>query len=207
MGEGIVLFGDWMYLMTTKAKTKDGVREYGKIVESYRDEEGKVRKRVIQNLGPIRSEEDRERFEQIVEEYEKGENFVRLNDVTLEGCREFGVTYAVERLLGEYGIGDIFREKVMDNGAEFDVWKVLKAMLVKQVLDPSSERETFEWIEENYARNLDVDRHHLYRALDYLISEKEGIERDLFERLGEESLLEGDFLLLSGTAFGIADQL
>ncbi len=98
-----MLFGDWMYLMTTKAKTKDGVREYAKIVESYRDEEGKVRKRVIQNLGPIRSEEDRERFEQIVEEYEKGENFVRLNDVTLEGCQEFGMSYAVERLLGSTG--------------------------------------------------------------------------------------------------------
>ncbi|KXA96410.1 hypothetical protein AKJ38_03345 [candidate division MSBL1 archaeon SCGC-AAA259I14] len=176
--------------MTTKAKTKDGVREYAKIVESYRDEEGKVRKRVIQNLGPIRSEEDRERFEQIVEEYEKGENFVRLNDVTLESCREFGATYLVERLVDEYGIGELVGSKVMDNGAEFNVWKVLKAMLVKQVLEPSSERETFEWIEEDYARDLEVDQHHLYRALDYLISGKEGIERDLFERLGEESLLE-----------------
>ncbi|KXA94261.1 hypothetical protein AKJ65_04955 [candidate division MSBL1 archaeon SCGC-AAA259E19] len=179
-----------MYLMTTKAETKDGVREYAKIVESYRDEEGKVRKRVIQNLGPIRSEEDRERFEQIVEEYERGENFVRLNDIMLESCREFGATYAVERLLEEYGIDELVREKVTDNGAEFDVWKVLRAMLVKQVLEPSSERETFEWIEEDYARDLDINQHHLYRALDYLISEKEKIERDLFERLGKESLLE-----------------
>ncbi|KXB07349.1 hypothetical protein AKJ54_00365 [candidate division MSBL1 archaeon SCGC-AAA382K21] len=184
------MFEDQMYLMTTKAETKDGVREYAKIVESYRDEEGKVKKRVIQNLGPIRSEEDRERFERIVEEYEEGENFVRLNDVTLESCREFGATYAVERLLDEYGIGKLVRDKVTDNDAEFDAWKVLKAMLVKQVLEPSSERETFEWVEEDYARDLDVGQHHLYRALDYLISEKEGIERDLFERLGEESFLE-----------------
>ncbi len=179
-----------MYLMTTKVKTKNGVREYAKIVESYRDEEGKVKKRVIQNLGPIRSEEDRERFEQIVEEYEKGENFVRVNDVKLESCREFGATYAVERLLDERGIGELVRSKVMDNGAEFDVWEVLKAMLVKQVLEPSSEHETFEWIEEDYARDLNVDQHHLYRALDYLISEKKGIEQDLFEKLEEESLLE-----------------
>ncbi|MFP4006218.1 MAG: IS1634 family transposase [Candidatus Hadarchaeia archaeon] len=176
--------------MTTKAETKDGVREYAKIVESYRDEDGKVKKRVIQNLGPIKSEEDRERFEQIVEEYEEGESFVRLNDVKLEGCREFGVTYAVEGLLDEYGIGGLVRERVTDNGAEFDVWKVLKAMIVKQVLEPSSERETFEWIEEDYTRDLDVDQHHLYRALDHLVGGKEGLERDLFERLKEESLLE-----------------
>lgn len=179
-----------MYLMTTKAETKDGVREYAKIVESYRDEEGKVRKRVVQNLGPIRSEEDREKFEQIVEEYEKGERFVRLNDVTLESSREFGATYAVEKLLAEHGIGETVRSRLMDNGAEFDVWKVLKAMLVKQVLEPSSERKTFEWIEKDYARDLDAAQHHPYRTLDHLIKKKEELEQDLFERLREESMLE-----------------
>jgi len=185
-----VLSGNRMYLMTTKAETKDGVREYAKIVESYRDDEGKVRKRVVQNLGPIRSEKDREKFEQIVEEYEKGERFVRLNDVTLESSKEFGATYAVEKLLDKHGIGETIRNRLTDNGAEFDVWKILKAMLVKQVLEPSSERETFEWIEKDYARDLDVDQHHLYRALDYLIKKKEELEQDIFERLREESMLE-----------------
>ncbi len=185
-----MLSGNRMYLMTTKAETKDGVREYAKIVESYRDDEGKVRKRVVQNLGPIRSEKDREKFEQIVEEYEKGERFVRLNDVTLESSKEFGATYAVEKLLDKHGIGETIRNRLTDNGAEFDVWKILKAMLVKQVLEPSSERETFEWIEKDYARDLDVDQHHLYRALDYLIKKKEELEQDIFERLREESMLE-----------------
>ncbi len=83
----------------------------------------------------------------------------------------------MEKLLDKYEIGELVRSKVMNNGAEFDVWKILKAMLVKQVLEPSSEHKTFEWIEKDYARNLNVAQHHLYRALDYLIGKRRGSSR------------------------------
>lgn len=78
-----------------------------------------------------------------MEEYERGGRFVKLNDVTLESSWEFEANYAVERLLDEHGIDGPVRNRVTDNGAEFDVWKALRAMPVKQVLEPSSGRETF----------------------------------------------------------------
>lgn len=180
----------YMHLMITKAKTKEGVREYAKIAESYRDKDGKVRKRVLQNLGPIRSEDDRKRFEQMVEEYKKGERFVRLNEIELEEVKEYGVTHTVEALLRKFGIDDPIRREVTENGAEFEVWDLLRAMLIKQVQEPSSERKTYKWIEEDYVRKLDVGLHHLFRALDYLIAGKPKIERGIFEKLKETLPIE-----------------
>lgn len=176
---------DPMHLMVTKAETKDGVREYAKIAESYRNENGESRKRIVRNLGPIRSKEDRKRFEEMLEEYKKGEKFVKLNEIELEDDKEFGVTYSVAALLKKFGIDDPIRKRVTDNRAQFEVWDLLKAMLTKQVQEPSSERQTYEWIEKDYVWELDVGLHNLYRTLDHLIAEKHRIERGIFERLKE----------------------
>jgi len=64
-----------MYLMVTKLKRKGRVFEYAKIVQSYRVGKS-IRHRVLRNLGPIRSPEDRKRFEEILEAMKREEKVV-----------------------------------------------------------------------------------------------------------------------------------
>lgn len=172
-----------MFIQITRTKYKGIIRKYAKIVESYRIN-GKCRHRLVLNLGPVRLKEDLTEYNKILQKMKSNDSeFVRLGNISAEHAKEFGVTYIVNKLLEKFGIDSILKDELSENNAKFDVYGVIKALMINRLLIPSSELAACEWIHEDYCEELNVQEHHLYRALDYLIPCKESIEFSIFQTL------------------------
>ena len=168
-----------MHLMITKTRYNGKEKRHAKIVQSYRAN-NTSRQKVIMNLGPINSDEDEQRFREILESMRSGNAFVKLKEVKVRSAKEYGVVYTSNQLLKKYGIERILKKELSDNKAEFDVYEVIKALIINRLVSPSSDLATYDWILNDYCEPLEVQQCHLYRSLDYLIKNKEDIQKDLF---------------------------
>lgn len=165
--------------MITKTQYKGKEKRYAKIVQSYR-EKNISRHRIILNLGPINSDEDEQRFRGILESMRSGNVFVKLNEINVQSSKEYGVVYTTNQLFKKYGIDKILKKELSDNKAEFDVYGVIKALMINRLINPSSDLAAYDWILNDYCEPLEVQQCHLYRSLDYLIKGKERIQQDIF---------------------------
>jgi len=165
--------------MITKTRYKGKEKRHAKIVQSYRVN-NTSRQKVILNLGPINSDEDEQRFREILESMRSGNDFVKLNEVKARSAKEYGVVYTTNQLLKKYGIERILKKELSNNKAEFDVYEVIKALIINRLVSPSSDLAAYDWILNNYCGPLEVQQCHLYRSLDYLTKSKERIQQDIF---------------------------
>lgn len=179
--------------MITKLKREGKDFEYAKIAESYR-ENGKVKKKILMNLGAIKSETDRKKFIEILNDMKKGEEFIRKKNIIFSDSKQFGITYTTNKLLEKYEIDKILQEELTKNKAKFDVFSTIKALVINRLIKPSSELSAYDWIMNDYAEKLNIQEHHLYRALDYLIECKEEIEKNIFDSLKEKFNLNKDLI-------------
>lgn len=182
-----------MHLKVTKKKTKKGIGEYAKIVEGYWDKKsGFSRQRIILNLGPIRSEKDKIKFNQILESMRKDKEFVQVDEISAKNTKEFGVTYTTTKLFEKYDIDTILQKHLSVNHAQFNICDILKALIVNRLVKPSSDLSACDWIKKHYHEDMCLQNQHIYRTLDYLIQRKEGIEEDLFMALKAKLKLSTD---------------
>ena len=172
-----------MYIKITKREYKGKLIEHAKIVESYRD--GKTsRQRIILNLGTIKSEEDRNYYQKILDSMKSGKNeFIKINELKTEDAKQFGITYTTNKLLEKYKIDEILQSELSDNKTKFNIYEIIKALIINRLVRPSSELSAIEWIHKDYSEEMDVKLHQIYRSLDYLIPKKEIIEKRIFENL------------------------
>jgi transposase len=169
--------------MITKTKYKGTIREYAKIVQSYRDDKGMSHPKVILNLGPIRSKKDRKRYQEILGSIQEGDDYIKEKDIKILYAKEFGITYTTSKLLEKYSISEILEGNLSKNDAGFGVYDVIKALIINRLVKPSSDLSAYDWICNDYSEELNIKEHHVYRALDYLIARKEEIEKDIFNAL------------------------
>ena len=77
-----------MYLLITTSKGKSGkIYRSAKIVKSYKTSERKSRQKIIQNLGPVKTEQDEIKFREIVENMKKGKEFVDIDSMTFKSSK------------------------------------------------------------------------------------------------------------------------
>ena len=171
-----------MYLLITKKKQGEKVYQSAKIVESYKLN-GKSRQRIIISLGPVNSEEDLLKYKKILESMKKGNLFVNENDIKAKNSREYGITYTTNKLFEKYKIDEILQTELSNNKAKFNIYDIIKALIINRLVRPSSELSAFDWICEDYSEDLDIYGHQIYRALDYLIPKKDIIEKRIFDNL------------------------
>lgn len=182
-----------MHLHITQTRYKGKTKRYGKIVQSYRID-NTSRQDLLLNLGPINSDEDEQRFREILESMRSGNDFVKLNEIQAQSSKEYGVVYVTNRLLTKYGIEKILKKELSDNKAEFDVYGVIKALIINRLVNPSSDLAAYDWIINDYCEPLEVQPFHLYRSLDYLIKNKEHIEKNIFLTLKKKLNLNTKFV-------------
>ena len=179
-----------MHLMITKSKYKNKIRKHAKIVEGYREKGKTVRKKILLNLGPVKSEADRKRFQQILESMRQGDEFINLKDLSITNAREFGVTYTANKLLDKYNISEVVRVYLSRNNTTFQLYEIIKALIINRLVKPSSDLSAYDWICSDYSAELNIMEHHVYRALDYLIAKKKEIETGIFNALKENLHLD-----------------
>ena len=127
-----------MYFRVATRKKKSGTYQSLHLVESYRTPDGKVRKKIIINFGPLHrytKEEIRKiigelsRFFQL-EETARGEEF------SFETRQDFGGTYAIFRIWDELGWSRVLRTYLRGRHYEFDVVANCKVLVANRLLDP-----------------------------------------------------------------------
>lgn len=179
----------YMHLTITKKNYKGKVLKHAKIVQSYRDC-GTSKQKTILNLGSVNSDEDLNRYREILDSMKEGNEFVNLNDIKAKNAKEFGVTHTVSKLFDKYGVSEVLTRGLSRNRAEFDVYQIIKALIINRLVEPSSDLAACDWISKHYPEELNAQEQYIYRALDYLASGKEEIELGLLKTLKKKIKLK-----------------
>jgi transposase len=191
-----------MFIKKSVAKNKDGSkREYYQLAESFRVE-GKPRHRVICTLGRAGDTDTQDKIKKMAESLIKAsEEFHILNlaeDLKADFSKEYGSILVFKRLFKELGLEDILKTSLNGVRADFDVVEVIFNMMLNRLTDPGSKRQLTLW-EQNVEGASQFDIQHYYRALDYLIDNKESIEKGVFWGMRDLFHTELDIVLFDTT--------
>jgi len=171
-----------MHLMITQTKYKGKVKKYAKIVQSYNDK-NTSRQKIILNLGIINSEADEKNFRTILNSMRKKRKFVDISNIKAKTAKEYGITYTTDKLLEKYEIDSILKNELSKNNAKFRIYPIIKALIINRLVNPSSDLSAYNWICNDYCKKINIQKHNIYRALDYLIERKDDIEKDIYTKL------------------------
>jgi len=168
--------------------TTSGPRKYVKLLESYRDGQGKPKQKVIATLG---------RLEQI----EAGSANSLLNgllrvtgnpsldegtgEIDFTPARSVGDTWLLTSLWKELGFSDAFR-KVLRSKRSFDAERLLRVMVFNRLCDPESKLGILRWLEGAMIPDVpqeSVNHQHLLRTMDTLSKCTDTLEETMAELL------------------------
>jgi transposase len=127
--------------------------------------------------------------------------------VRVERCRDFGGPWLALKLAGKVGLCDFLR-RTLPSGREDIGWGQMALVLViARLCNPSSELHIAEHLYRQSGLSdllgipaQKVNEQRLYRALDALVPQKDGLEQFLKERLGTLFGLDYDLLLYDVTS-------
>lgn len=156
---------------------------YLRIIESYRDQQGQPRHRIVHSLGKV-EDYTSEQLRQIgIRLYELGGGDVK---ALLEGSIEeagrynYGYYQIYRKAFKYYELDHLMRRIAARWKVSFDLDSAVMLMLLERLQEPCSKRR-------NYANQLDyaglepVYLQHLYRALDKLAAENKLIQQQIFQ--------------------------
>ena len=172
-----------MFLRFVRKKYGLRVEEYAQIAEKYR-ENGKQKTKVIKHLGPVKSDDDRERYREMFESELMKE---RMKDTDMEKLDfdpplEFGVVYAVRSVMERTGI---FRSlSILGKYRETAFF-----MIASRIMYPGSDLSLTRLFSRTYYpwRKPMTGKDDLYRCLDNMIPLKERIELSIFRALNPDT--------------------
>lgn len=195
-----------MFVRTVKAKG----HRYVRIVENYR-EGGKLHQRVIANLGNLRFRQRDlvqviEGLRQLVEKV-----YVTEEEIQPQNGPEYGRIAVGIWLWRQLGFEEVLsrrfaRTKVKEVGSLY-----AQCMVLNRLCDPESKLGIFRWLEDVYLpgwglpRELEKEQQkeyaeRFYRTLDYLERWKEGLEKELYVRVGDLFHLRVDVVFYDVTS-------
>jgi transposase len=118
--------------------------------------------------------------------YASNPSITRLSDLEHGRVRDYGDILALVHLWSWLRLSESMSRHLRKSKVGFDVAQMVKVMVLNRVSDPLSKLGIMRWLATVYIPELhagDVEYHHLLRAMDYLISIKDEIERDLYNQL------------------------
>ena len=125
--------------VVTGQRTNNPAR-YAQIVESFRDEAGRVRQRVVLSLGRV-DQLDREQIRRLVIALSR---YLETGEVPPGGrvgqVREYGIGYVADALWRRLDLSKIFAKQLRSRKYEAPVERAIFAMVLHRMVDPSSKR-------------------------------------------------------------------
>ena len=176
-----------MFVRIKTVKSNNKEYKYYQLVESYR-KNGTPRQKVILTLGRV-EDFDRAKVDEIISALSGySDNVMVLN--SLEDChhewsKDYGNIFVMEKLWNELQLDRTFENMLREHEYEFDVTSAIKAMVFNRAIDAKSKKSTYEWMDEDvyFPQGDNIDLHHFYRALDFLIEHKNALEASIYNKL------------------------
>lgn len=164
------------------AKKKYGKKTYRtlQILQSYRDGEGRVRQRLVANLGDPGGYSPTD-VRNVIQGLRRV--FGLETEVTeAEGpttTRSLGGAHVVFHLWEKLGWTRVIRSALRQDRFRFDILANVKALVAHRLLDPGSKLSVLDWLESVYLPGVPADQityNHLLRAMDFLERHKDRLE-------------------------------
>jgi len=155
---------------------------YAQIVESFRDEQGRVRKRVLLSLGRV-DQLDRQQIQRLVTALSR---YLETGEVPPGGrvgqVRDYGIGYVADALWRRLDLPKFFSKQLRSRKYEAPVERAIFAMVAHRMVDPSSKRACSDWLEHDawLPQSRSITLQHLYRAMDFLDECHEPLEAALY---------------------------
>jgi transposase len=169
-----------MFLKKTKSKN----HTYLQLVESYRDDSGNVRHRVVAKLGRLDILLQSSSLESIGNKLLELSNspLVNLNEVEEIDRLCYGhIVY--EKLWNKIGVSRIINQLNRGkNSVGYPLNDALFYSCIHRLLRSTSKLKSYEEKHLFYGVNQDIELHHIYQSLDFLAENKQSIEQLLFDR-------------------------
>jgi transposase len=157
--------------------------QYISIAETYRTEEGKVRTRILHNLGSVvdYTPEQLQRIGLNLYKLGGGELKALLGADAKEIARyNYGYVQVYSKVMKHYGIDSILARLERKHKLKFNLYNSVLLMLLERLQDPCSKRAS--WFNQSeYLGIKPVALHHLYRSLDKLADYSKLFQRQIFE--------------------------
>lgn len=168
--------------------TKSGPRRYLQLVQGYRDDNGKVKQRVVANLGRLDQLEASD-LDALIKGLQRavGRPESLPEAPRFDTAKAFGDVWALHQLWQELGLGEALKRALRSSRRQFDAEALIRAMVFNRLAAPCSKLGVLEWLrEEASVPGLDSEAiHHkqLLRAMDALEEHKEAVERSVAAQL------------------------
>jgi len=176
-----------MYVRIVKSRQRGKVYQSVQICESYRDKSKSPYPltRMIAHLGQVDAFSEKD-VDGIINGLCKVFGRTSGKDVAVVDGRDFGHVYALVQIWKHLKIGTILKKKARSRGYKFDMEGHIRLMVLNRLSDPCSKLALLEWIQGVYLPGVDVEQveyHHLLRAMDWLIEQKDAIEKEIADQL------------------------
>jgi hypothetical protein len=169
-----------MYLK--KIKSKNLV--YLKIVSSYR-EDGKVKHRVIANLGRL-DQLQSDGFGSVIDGLHKlfkSDKYVDITTINEQGCDSLNYGWIFyKKIWDSYNLDHFFDELSGESKIEFDLKSIIFSLVINRTLHPTSKLKYYNHKDGFLQLNDELELQHIYRAMDVASRNKKEIENYLFTK-------------------------
>ncbi len=188
-----------MFVREKRVRNRDGSeRRYLQLVENYRAE-GRVRQRVVANLGRLdrlRGAGELDRLVASLARYAERTKVVDLaEELQADWAREWGLPLVCERLLDALGVEEVLRRALAGRRVRAPLQDAVLALVANRISEPASKLGCDRWLERaHHKRFAGLELHHLYRACDLLCELKDELELALWDR--RRTLLEQELELV-----------
>lgn len=166
--------------------TKTGGRQYLQLVESFRNERGQVRVRVVANLGRL-DKLGPATLDPLINGLNRaiGRAENTASEVIQESGRSFGDVFALHELWRDLGIGQALQRALRSSRREFDAEALIRAMVFNRLCAPDSKLGCLRWLETVAMPAMPpvITHQHLLRAMDTLMDNAEIVEEALARQM------------------------
>lgn len=167
-----------MFIRTVKNSSG---QKYQQVVESYRNEEGKVRQRVLLSLGKAEDGNAEKLLAVLAKNQNKLIAMDLADSVSVSETFILGPLLMLAAVFESAGVNDILSQiQSQHEKLELDLKKIIFTLVVSRFVNPCSKLKTFEhWQHRFFSKMLteEIQLHQMYRALDLLAENKLEIEK------------------------------
>ena len=166
--------------------TKAGDHQYLQLVESFRNDSGNVRTRVVANLGRLDQIAPKQ-LDPLINGLNRavGRAHNTSSEVLQEPGLSFGDVLMLHELWQDLGIDKVLKRALRSSRREFDTEALIRAMVFNRLCDPASKLGCLRWLETVAMPSMPdtVTHQHLLRAVDALADNADAIEKALARQI------------------------